>query len=51
MSKQKSNRGGKLGRRENNREERKVKEELPKMLFSFKDFDKNQIPPGQSYED
>jgi hypothetical protein len=51
MSKQKFNRGGKLGRRENNREERKVKEELPKILFSFKDFDKNQIPPGQSYED
>jgi hypothetical protein len=32
------------------REEKKVKEDLPKMVFSFKDFDINQIPPGQSYD-
>lgn len=50
MSKRKSN-NRQLGRRENTREERKVKEDLPKMLFSFKDFDKTQIPPGQTYED
>ena len=30
------------------REERKIQEELPKILYSFKDFDKNQ---GQSYTD
>lgn len=34
-----------------NRNERKVKEELPLMLFSFKDFQyTTQIPPGQTYE-
>lgn len=36
-------------RRRNNREEKRVKEDLPNMLFSFKDFDNSQIPPGQSY--
>jgi|SRR6218665_1269308 len=40
---------GSFERRRNTREERKVKEELPKMVFSFKDFDVKQIPPGQSY--
>ena len=35
-------------RSEGIREERKVKEELPKILFSFKDFDRSQ---GQSYFD
>ncbi len=36
-----------------NRKERKVKEEeLPLMLFSFKDFQYNsQIPPGQTYKE
>ena len=35
----------------NNRNERQgAAEEKPLMLFSFKDFDKNQMPPGQSYE-
>jgi hypothetical protein len=38
-------------RRENIREEKAVKVELPKVLFSFKDFDIDQIPPGQTYED
>lgn len=40
-----------LGRIENIREERKTNEEYPKMLFSFKDFDRNQAPPGQTYEE
>ena len=39
-----------LERNRNTREEKKVKEELPKLLFSFKDFDIKQIPPGQSYD-
>ena len=38
-----------LERRRNTREERKVKEELAKIIFSFKDFDVRQIPLGQSY--
>ena len=37
-------------RSRNTREEKKVKEDLPKMVFSFKDFDIKQIPPGQSYD-
>lgn len=41
--------GNSFERKRNTREERKVKEELPKMVFSFKDFDIKQIPPGQSY--
>ncbi len=42
--------GDESERKTNTREERKVKEELPKILFSFKDFDNKQIPPGQSYD-
>ncbi|WP_027003694.1 hypothetical protein [Hugenholtzia roseola] len=43
--------GASLERKANNRTERKVAEEKPLMLFSFKDFQYNaQIPPGQSYE-
>ena len=38
-------------RKENTREEKAVAGDLPKVMFSFKDFDKTQIPPGQSYED
>jgi hypothetical protein len=34
-----------------NREEKPIKEEYPKLLFSFKDFDNNQIPPGQLYSE
>jgi hypothetical protein len=37
-------------RNRNTREEKKVKEDLPKLVFSFKDFDIKQIPPGQSYD-
>ncbi|NNT73084.1 hypothetical protein HKT18_12740 [Flavobacterium sp. IMCC34852] len=40
---------GRFNRKQNTREEKKVKEDLPKILFSFKDFDVSQIPPGQSY--
>lgn len=40
----------KLERNQNTREERKVEEELPLICFNFKDFDRNQIPPGQSFE-
>jgi hypothetical protein len=35
----------------NTREEKKVKEELPKLVFSFKDIDIRQIPPGQTFND
>lgn len=38
-------------RKENTREERPVNGELPKVVFSFKDFDRNQVPPGQTYEE
>lgn len=38
-------------RKENIREEKVITGELPKVVFSFKDFDKGQIPPGQTYED
>lgn len=38
-----------LERKRNTREEKKVKEDLPKIVFSFKDFDIRQIPPGQLY--
>lgn len=37
-------------RAQNTREIRNVKEELPLICFNFKDFDRNQIPPGQSFE-
>lgn len=38
-------------RKENTRTEIRVDGELPKVVFSFKDFDKSQIPPGQNYEE
>ena len=39
-----------IDRKANNRNERPVTEEMPLMLFSFKDFQHNdQIPPGQTY--
>ncbi|MBP3517418.1 MAG: hypothetical protein J6K31_03220 [Parabacteroides sp.] len=38
-------------RKENIREERKVEGDSPKVLFSLKDIDKNQMPPGQTYEE
>ena len=42
--------GSSIERKADNRTERKVAEEKPLMLFSFKDFQYNaQIPPGQSY--
>ena len=34
----------------NVRTERKVKDDLPKLSFNFKDFDFNQCPPGQTLE-
>lgn len=37
-------------RSRNTREEKNVKEELPKIVFSFKDCDIKQIPPGQSFD-
>lgn len=40
-----------VGRRENVREERQVEGAPLKVVFSLKDIDKNQIPPGQSAED
>lgn len=43
--------GGKLSRPANTKDERKVKEALPLMCFSFKDFDNKQCPPGQTFED
>ena len=42
--------GSSIERKADNRTERRVAEEKPLMLFSFKDFQYNaQIPPGQSY--
>lgn len=38
-------------RKENTRTEIQVEGELPKIVFSFKDFDRSQIPPGQTYEE
>lgn len=38
------------GRTANVRNERKVKDDLPKLSFNFKDFDFNQCPPGQTLE-
>ncbi|SHM74968.1 hypothetical protein [Chitinophaga sp. CF418] len=38
-------------RKRNTRQERAVKEDLPRILLSFKDFDPNQIPPGQSFSE
>ena len=37
-------------RKENLRSERKVKEDMPKLCLNFKDFDMNQCPPGQTFE-
>ncbi|MDI9312787.1 MAG: hypothetical protein QM535_21435 [Limnohabitans sp.] len=37
-----------LVRRQNTKEER-IKDDPPKILFSFRDFDIKQIPPGQNY--
>jgi len=37
-------------RRENIRSERKVTEDMPKLCLNFKDFDSNQCPPGQTFE-
>ncbi|MCH5214114.1 MAG: hypothetical protein J1E97_02885 [Muribaculaceae bacterium] len=37
-------------RKENTREERHIEGDSPKVTFSLKDIDKNQIPPGQTYE-
>ena len=34
----------------NVRTERKVKDDLPKLSLKFKDFDFNQCPPGQTFE-
>lgn len=34
----------------NVRIERKVKDDLPKLSLNFKDFDFNQCPPGQTFE-
>lgn len=44
-------RGKSESRKENVKEERKVESDLPKVVFSFKDFDTTQIPPGQTYEE
>lgn len=38
-------------RKENTRQERAVKDDLLKIAFSFKDFDVQQVPPGQTYEE
>lgn len=38
-------------RKENTQIEKSVEGDLPKVVFSFKDFDKSQIPPRQIYED
>lgn len=35
---------------ENERSERNVKDEQPKLSFNFKDFDTSQCPPGQTFE-
>lgn len=36
-------------RSQNTRTERAVKFEIPLLVFSFKDFDSNQCPPGQKF--
>ncbi len=36
-------------RPQNTRTEKKVKGEIPLLAFSFKDFDSNQCPPGQTF--
>ena len=42
---------GLFERKTSTKDQRKVNEDLPKISFSFKDFDIKQIPPGQSYDD
>lgn len=37
-------------RKQNTRTERKVVDEKPLILFSFKDFDSTQCPPGQTFK-
>lgn len=37
-------------RKENVRSERTVSEDMPKLCLNFKDFDWNQCPPGQTFE-
>lgn len=39
------------GRKENVRKERAITDEPPKLSFNFKDFDIQQCPPGQTFED
>ena len=36
---------------ENVRKERSVKDDQPKLSLNFKDFDSNQCPPGQTFEE
>lgn len=38
-------------RPQNTRSEKKVKGEIPLLVFSFKDFDSNQCPPGQTFKE
>ena len=38
-------------RPQNTRPEKKVKGEIPLLVFSFKDFDSNQCPPGQTFKE
>lgn len=38
-------------RKENTRTEKVVEGDLPKVVFSFKDFDRSQVPPGQTFEE
>ena len=38
-------------RLQNTRSEKKVKGEIPLLVFSFKDFDSNQCPPGQTFKE
>lgn len=41
----------KLERKSDLRDERNVKDDLPKIVFSFKDIDTIQVPPGQTYNE
>ena len=46
------NKKGPASRKENIRDERNVGlGATPKLVFSFKDFDDTQVPPGQSFQD
>lgn len=42
---------GMTDRKVANRQERKVAEQMPLLSINFKDFDRNQCPPGQDFED